>query len=125
MFLSSSPQKSRAGRSGAHIAGAKALKQARLRASLRIGFQTKDARQSVLKFFFKQRNGSARAGCGPLKSLFFCGAERMSNILGLSLPESIFSDVRRMITYAFQSARDENDVEIGRHLLRIDAHSFG
>src|SRR5580700_12191835 len=55
--------------------------------------------------------------------LLFNGAESMTNVLRLFLPESVFGNVCCVISNAFQKARDENDVQVCRYLFRVSDHA--
>src|SRR5271163_1516348 len=49
----------------------------------------------------------------------------MANILCLLPPKRIFADICGMIADTFKSTRYENNIEVGRYLVRINPHPFG
>jgi len=48
----------------------------------------------------------------------------MANVSGLVAPESIFGDVRGMITDTFKGASNKDEIHVTRHELRVRAGSL-
>jgi hypothetical protein len=57
-------------------------------------------------------------------AFFFHRAEDVTDILGMFLPESVFSDFGGMVSNPLQRSSDKDDVQISRHLFGVSGHSL-
>jgi hypothetical protein len=66
---------------------------------------------------------SGQTASSSFRLILLNGAESMTNVLGLFLPESVFGNACGVISNPFQKARNENDVQVGRYLFRVSDHA--